>query len=77
MGRNKSETNRLTNRPTDRPTDPSLCMRARGLIIVRRQSLAMGTQERGDAAVVKYSGRRRGGGSHSVSFTVGGHEEER
>ena len=31
----------------------------------RLQSLAMGTQERGDAAVVTCSGKRRGGGSHS------------
>ena len=31
----------------------------------RRQSLAMGTQERGDAAVVTCPGKRRVGGSHS------------
>ena len=31
----------------------------------RWQSLAMGTQERGNAAVVTYPGKRRGGGSHS------------
>ena len=29
------------------------------------QSLATGTQEKGDAAVVTCSGKRRGGGSHS------------
>ena len=49
----------------------------------------MGTQERGDAAVVTCPGKKRGGGSHQVrsgrarwrevrrrqSFTVGGHRE--
>ena len=40
----------------------------------RRQSLAMGTQERGDAAVVTCPGKRRGGGQ---SLAVGGHAGER
>ena len=31
----------------------------------RRQSLATGTQKRGDAAVVTCPGKRRGSGSHS------------
>ena len=57
------------------------------IIIVRWQSLAMGTQERGDAAVVNvreggeavaviHSGRARGREVRwRQSFTVGGHRE--